>query len=72
MEDIYDIRGLVDAFGGRAGLIDKLWRGANVRVRAKAVDKWIERGKIPGKFLIYCEKASDKLRLGVSITKYIK
>lgn len=71
MKDVYDVDGLVQAFGGRLGLIDKLKRGAETEVKRKTVEKWIERGSIPGNMLIRCEIASKKLELGVSITDYI-
>lgn len=67
----YDVRGLVKAFGGRTGIIEKLKRGADVIIKINAVDKWIERGSIPGHALIDCERAATKLQLGFSITDFI-
>lgn len=71
MHGIYDVNGLVKAFGGRQGLIEKLRRGAGEEAKIKTVDKWVERGSIPSDILIKCQIASDKLGLGISITDYI-
>lgn len=71
MHDIYDVNGLVKAFGGRQGIIDKLKRGAGVEAKIKQVDKWVERQSIPADALIQCQIAADKLGLNISITDFI-
>jgi len=71
MNELYDVHGLVKAFGGRLGLIEKLKRGAGKDVKKKTVDKWMERGSIPADYLIYCQITAEKLGMGVSITDFI-
>lgn len=71
MKDLYDVRSLVKAFGGRYGLIDALQRGAGVTAKKKTVDKWVERNSLPGDAMLHCQVASEKLRLGINIMDYI-
>jgi hypothetical protein len=43
-----DVRGIVAAMGGRTHLARRISAVSSAKLTPKAIDKWYERGEIPG------------------------
>ena len=70
MQSYIDAKGLVQAYGGSRGVVQKITKAGLQPPAIKTIEKWIERKSIPSNQLVLLEHTSRRLGLPVTVTTY--
>lgn len=68
---IIHVKEFIEAFGGRQKVIKKMRHRFAAKLTTKQVDKWVERGSIPGAHLIALQVIGAEARPQIKIMDFI-
>jgi len=66
-----DVRNYIEAFGGRQQVINRIRKRFAVKLSIKQVDKWVERGSIPGAHLVCLQVIGEETNPPITMLDFL-